>query len=223
MPARKCTKHSKRKQQRCNANAMTGKDVCYHHGGRSLSGSANGNYRGGRYSKILPIRLQKRYEEARTNPRLLSLTDDISIAEARLVDLFQRVDSGESGALWQSLRTTFEAFNAALTENDVPAMDSHLATLHHVITQGCNDSAAWNEIQKLWETRCKLTQTETKTLLTLQQMVTTEQLMTMFGIVSHAIQEAVRTYATPDASRKILDTLSVEFNRISNLEEAKGA
>jgi hypothetical protein len=219
---RLCNGH-KRDGAPCTNVAVRGNAKCRMHGGQSLSGLASPRLITGKYSKVLPARLATKYLEAKNSPRLLSLADDIAAAEARLMDLFQRVDSGESGALWHSLGATLDAFNTALAKNDLPAMHAHLATIRSTVTQGCDDSTGWSEIQDLWKTRCLLTQTEMKTLVTMQQMVTTEQLMQMFGIISHAIQEAVTTYAHPEACRKILDTLSVEFQRISTLEEAKGA
>jgi hypothetical protein len=207
----------------CGEPARRGRTKCRLHGGNTLSGTAHGNYRHGRYSKVIPVRLAAKYDEARVNPRLLSLQDDIAMAESRLADLFQRVDSGESGALWQSLGTTLDAFNAAMVQNDLPAMHVQLATLRRLITQGKDDYQAWEEIQKLWETRCKLTQTETKTLMTLQQMVTTEQLMLMFGVVTDTIQRAVTEHADPACAQAILSVISAEFQQISTREAAKDA
>ena len=40
----------------CKQVAMKSKDTCRMHGGMSLAGPANGNYRTGRYSKVLPVR-----------------------------------------------------------------------------------------------------------------------------------------------------------------------
>jgi hypothetical protein len=193
------------------------------HGGNSLAGVANGNYRHGRYSGLLPTKLATKYSEAIANPRLLSLHDDVGVCEARLAELFARLDAHESGTYWETLRETLEAFDAARASNQGAAMEAHMATLRTLITAGGDEFHAWAEIQALWETRCKLTQTETKTLLTMQQMVSTEQLMLMFGVITQAIHDAVTAHASPDVSRKILDVLGGEFQRISLLEEARGA
>lgn len=188
-----------------------------------MSGQANGNYKHGRYSKILPVRLQQTYELARRHPQLLRLTDDIATAEARLVDLFTRVDSGESGHLWQALAQALEAFNTAMSQGNTSAMHEHLATMRQLIGQGVSDYHAWSEIQRLWETRCKLTQTETKTLMTLHQMVTTEQLMVYFSVITDTIQRAVSTHADSTAAQAILGDIAAEFQRISMLEDTKAA
>jgi hypothetical protein len=213
-----CTAKSKRSQQRCRKDAMRSKTVCAIHGGKTPTGYGLPQTTLGRYSKVIPLRLAARYEEARTNKDLLSVRDDIALAESRLADLFSRVDSGESGAIWQALGAALEAFHRAMTGNDLAAMQGHLATMRRLIAKGADDYAAWSEIQKLWDTRCRLTQTETKTLITMQQMVTTEQLMLFFGSIAHAVQDTVTAHADPLIARQILGELSGEFQRISNLE-----
>jgi hypothetical protein len=218
LPNARVCNGSKRDGLPCTNPAVRGKTKCRQHGGLSLSGMGSPTYKSGKYSKVIPLRLVARYEEARANPHLLSLTDDIAAAESRLADLFSRVDHGESGAVWQALGAAFEAFSSAMTGNDLPAMRVHLATMRRLIGEGTHDYAAWADILKVWDTRCKLTHTETKTLITMQQMVSTEQLMVYFGSIAQAVQEAVTAHADPPVARQILGKLSTEFQRISTLE-----
>jgi hypothetical protein len=218
LPNARVCNGSKRDGLPCTNPAVRGKTKCRQHGGLSLSGMASPTYKTGKYSKVIPLRLAQTYEEARSNASLLSLRDDVAACEARIVDLFSRVDSGESGAIWRSLGDTLATFNAAMRTNDLAAMRTHLATMRRLITQGSADYQAWADIQKLWKSRCKLTLTEQKTLATMQQMVTTEQLMVYFGSIAHAVQEAVTAHADPLVARQILGVLSTEFRRISTLE-----
>jgi len=67
-------------------------------------------------------------------------------------------------------------------------------------------------------TRCKLVQTETKTLVSMQQMVMTEQLMTYFGVITDTINRALLAHADEGSARAILADISAEFGRISALE-----
>jgi hypothetical protein len=202
---------------------MHGRDTCYHHGGATPRGYGLPQTTHGRYSKVLPLRLAARYEEARNNKNLLSLRDDIAVAESRLSELLGHLATGESGALWQTLRETLEAFTLALAQRDGATMNAHLATMRHVITQGTDDTTAWGEIQKLWDTRCRLIATEQKTLIAERQTVTVEQLMIMMGVVTNAIQRIVPAYTDQASARNILGALSTEFNRISLLENGAEA
>jgi hypothetical protein len=218
-----CHALSKRNREQCKKDAVVGGTVCHIHGGKSLSGMASPSFKTGRYSKVLPVRLAARYEEALTNKNLISLRDDIAAAEARLSDLFSRTHSGESGALWQALRETLDAFTAALTARDGPRMNQHLATIRTLVTQGTQDDAAWREILRLWEVRCRLTATEAKTMMALQQMVSTEQLMVYFGVITDVIKRTVQAYAAPAVAQHILSDLSQEFHRISLRESGAQA
>jgi hypothetical protein len=218
-----CTAKSKRSQQQCRRRASRGHHVCYIHGARTPTGFALPQTKTGRYSKVLPVRLAQRYEEAQANPRLLSVRDDLAVCEARLAELFGRLDTGESGALWQALRDTLDAFAVAQAAGNVAHMKQHLGTLRQLVSQGSADTAAWEEIMQLWDRRCRLVQTEIKTLVSLHQMVSTEQLMLYFGVITDAIQRIVTAHAEPACARTILGELSAEFFRLSVLEHGAEA
>ena len=213
-----CTGH-KRDGSRCRRIAIRGKTKCRLHGGRSLSGAANGNFRHGRYSKDLPTQLVARYEAARANPRLLSLSDDVAVAEARLATLLASVETGESAACWQALRTTLDAFSTALAGGDLAAMDTHFKALRTLVERGQAGAGVWEDIRRVWETRCKLVQTEIKTLTSLQQMITVQQHMLMLGAVTEAVTQAVQTHADTQSGRRILMDIQHEFTRLATLEE----
>jgi len=218
-----CTAKSKRSHERCLKAAMHGRSTCYHHGGPTPRGYGLPQTTHGRYSKVLPIALAQTYRAARSNQDLLSLRDDLAVCEARLMELFQRLDTGESGACWQAMCRALDAFSAALVVKDGATMHEQLQRMRQLATQGREDSAAWRDIQVLWESRCKLTTTELKTLLTSQQMVSTEKLMVMFGVITDVIKQTVSTYAEPASARTILAALSAEFGRIGLSESGAEA
>jgi hypothetical protein len=215
-----CTGH-KRDGSLCGAIAVTGKTKCRLHGGRSLSGMAAGGFKTGRYSKALPAQLAARYEEARASPRLLSLSDDIALAEAHLAALLEQVEQGAAGTTWQELRTTLDAFEGALAVGNLDGMQAQFATLQRLVQQGGQTAAAWQEIRRVWETRCKLVQTEVKTLQGMQQMVSTQQLMLYLGAITAAVTEAVKRHADTASGRAILTDIQAEFTRLSTLDEGR--
>src|SRR5262245_50957479 len=114
----KCTAKSKRTGKRCRANAVTGREVCYHHGGRSPQGIALPQTKSGRYSKHLPSRLLATYEEAKRDPEILALRDEVALIDARLAELLKRIDTGESGASWKQLQENFRELRVALKNRD---------------------------------------------------------------------------------------------------------
>jgi hypothetical protein len=81
-----CTATSKRTGRRCGARAVTGRNVCYHHGGRTPRGTASPHFQHGRYSRDLPTRVAARYEEAKADTELVSLRQEIALVDVRIVD-----------------------------------------------------------------------------------------------------------------------------------------
>jgi hypothetical protein len=215
-----CTARSKRTKERCRDHAMQGTTVCYHHGGKTPRGYALPQTKTGRHSKVLTIRLAQTYAEAKENQRLLSLRDDLAVCESRLMDLFRRVDTGESGALWADLQATLAAFRQAQDHHDMVGMDGHFAALRRLVEQGSTDYQAWSEIYKVWETRCKLTREETRTLMAMQAMLSVEQVTVMMSVMTEAIQRAVLAYADEPVGRQILGAISADFAWIADREAA---
>lgn len=202
---------------------MHGRTTCYHHGGVTTTlGAANRHYKTGKYSKVLPVRLAARYEEARLNPDLLSLRDDLGACESRLAELFQRLDTGESGQVWRDLRQALRAFESASTHGNTTEMRVQLDALRRLITQGTGDYAAWQDVRGMWEARCRLTETEHRTLLVQQQMITVTQLGAYLGVITHAIQERVTAHADTETAKLILGELSQDLARFSVLENGAG-
>jgi hypothetical protein len=214
-----CTGHKRRTGEPCGQVAVRGKTKCRLHGGLSLSGAANGNYKHGRYSKDLLTQTAARAEEARTNPQLLSVSDDIALIEARIAEVLQAMGTGESGESWRDLKGALDAFSRAMASGDMAGMSTHFATMRKVVTQGSDQARAWAEVRRLEETRCKLVQTEVKTLQGLQQMITIQQHMLMVGAQTDAMIRAVLAHADTETGRKILRDMQTEFDRLATLKE----
>lgn len=214
-----CTAMSKQSRQRCRKPPMKGRTTCVMHGGRTTTlGPANHNFKHGRYSKLLPARMAQTYEEARTDPHLLSVSELVATSWARIGDLLSRVDSGEARAHWEALYAALEAFDAAAAVGNTASMTRAMAELRQVVARGREDAAAWAELQAAYETHCRLVLTETKTLQTMQQMVTTQQLMTFFGVIYQEILEALRAHADEASRKAIMGRLAVKFQAISQAE-----
>ena len=215
-----CSAHKKHGGA-CTQPAMpNGK--CRMHGGKVRLGPSNPAWKHGRYSKVLPLRLSARYEDALLNPDLLSVRHDIAAAESQLADLFARLDTGESGAVWDALQKALAAFEEATAIGNRPVMHASLATLRRLITQGSSEYAAWDDIREMWQSRCKLTETEQRTLLVQQQMITVHELAGLLGVITHAIQERVTAHADAATARTILGLLSADLDALSTRQDGAG-
>ncbi len=89
---RQCEATSKRSGERCRKHAMRGRNVCLAHGGKTPRGAASPHFKTGRYSRSLPGRLVAAYEEALSDPRLLSLRDELALTDAMLMETLSQFD-----------------------------------------------------------------------------------------------------------------------------------
>jgi len=183
-----------------------------------LAGLAHPNFKHGRFSKHLPAQTAARAEEARTNPRLLSLSDNIAVLEARLAELFAALERGESPSLWETLRTTWTRLHQAFAAGDGVGMQAAERDMERLLAVGGNQAAAWTEIGDVMLKQARLVQTEVKTLQSLQQMITVQQNQLMLGAVMNVLVEAVREYTDVPSGRKILMAVQQEMTRLSTQE-----
>ena len=72
---------------------------CAKHGGKSLAGADAPAFRHGRYSRVLPSGLLALYEQARSDPDLLNLSDELALIDGRLSEIFGRADPNDPIAI----------------------------------------------------------------------------------------------------------------------------
>ena len=149
--AGRCGATLRRKPGRfCTAYPLTGKTRCALHGGKSLAGPANGNWKHGMYSTVLPGALGTHYATARQNPALVALTEQIALVDAKVFELFEQVQQGESPAAWTQVLELASAPQTPFVGNwHIDAICAHLEAVTRGelrnllinIPPGCMDDA----------------------------------------------------------------------------------
>lgn len=164
---------------------------CVTHTNGNFRGVGSKNHRDLRYSKALPARLLERYEEAASDPELLSLREEVAIVETRTEEVMSKFDTGESGAIWKKLNKSMLQYKTAenmlrnknLSEesesNWTNKRDEALESMIQSVEYGVSDYAAWQEVLSLFQQRKVLVEAEQKRLIAMQQMITAESAMTM--------------------------------------------
>jgi hypothetical protein len=208
----KCKAYSRRNQGPCRSYAMRGQQVCRMHGGKSLRGPGHPNFQTGRYSMVLPSRLLARYRDAEEDTELTSLRSELALVDARLADLLSHVDTGESGARWWALMKAHRAFKRAKASGEVPRMQEALAALEMHLEAGGRDYDAWHDVQELIEQRRKLAESETRRLVTLQQMISAEQAMLLMGVIVDIIGRHI-------TDREALSNIVTDLQRLGHVGE----
>jgi hypothetical protein len=179
----RCRAKAKHRQEQCRLPVVPGMMVCRFHGGRTPRGPALPQFKTGKYSKFLPTRLLARYREAERDPELLSLHSEIALLDARIAELLGRVDTGESGAMWETLRKEWDEFRLVRASGDIPKMHVSIGRLDALMERAIRDYLAWQEIGEKIEQRRKLAISETHRLIGLRQMLTCEQAMLLAGVI----------------------------------------
>lgn len=211
-----CQAKAKSTGKQCNRSAVNGKRVCTVHGGLTPGGIASPNYKTGRYSKYLPDKLASRYEAAVSDPNLLELNHEIALLDGRLSSLLERIDTGETGLLWQNLAKLWAELTTAIKQQDKLKQQETAVKLDSLIKTGHDDYQAWNEIQNTIEQRRRLVESERKRLVEAQQYVTAVQAMTLIGNVLAIIKDNV-------TDRQTLQAISVSINQLVSRADAVDA
>jgi hypothetical protein len=185
------------------------------HGGLSPVGPASATFITGRYSNVLPTRLLARYRESLNDPELLNGRAEISVVDARLVEVLTGLDSAGSAQLWRALRDAYRALQTAQRTRDPSALRLALAEFGAIVERGDGDRAAWDEVIRLVGVRQRLVESERKRLVEMQQMITATEAMTLVTAVS----DAVRTHVTDEAT---LRAITADLLRLLNRHGAEG-
>jgi hypothetical protein len=177
------------------------------HGGLTPIGPAHGAFKHGRYSKLLPARLAARYEESLADDTLLELRNEVALLDVRISEAVQRASAGEGGQLWPELKNVLRDFLRGLTKRDSEGMRTPLQRMEQLIEQGAEETALWDEIVRLLDQRRKLVESERKRLVEMQQIITTEQAMTLLAVILDTIRRHV-------VDRKALGAIGADLARL---------
>lgn len=165
---------------------------CKMHGGLTPAGIANPNTTHGRYSKHLPTRLADRYHEARSDPDLIALREEIALTDARLADLLGRVDTHEAGTRWKAVGAAVRAYRKAEAGEEDDDREKAFDLIEELTSEGLADYEAWDEVHRMVEQRRKLAETETKRLDKAGRSISAERAMLLVAAVVEVIRSHVQ-------------------------------
>jgi hypothetical protein len=191
----------------CATTLLMPNGRCHNHGGIVRAGQRGSSYRGGdaiglalqrgRYNPYLPERILERFEQAESDPEILSVKGEMSLMTVRIQDVIDRLDQGEAGELWSELRDMVVEYRR---EPDRAIKAQILARIFEYIFEGAEEYIGWQEIQRLAEQRRKLSETEQKRMVQLRQYMTAEQAMYLTSSLADIV---VRNVTDPDTLERI--------------------
>jgi RNA polymerase subunit RPABC4/transcription elongation factor Spt4 len=198
--------------RRCDKWAVAGFEVCNTHGAGSKKRPGGRPTQTGIYSKYLPKRIASRYEEFLGDPTNLDLDNEIAIAKARLSELLERADSGESYNAWADAKDIYTDLTKAIKAGDVLTSNACLQDLNKIIGRGVHDYASWAEIRVQTAHYVKLVESQRKRQVENNQMITAQQLTYLMAAVIAIVGRAIKNKEINDTER--FNVISAELNQL---------
>lgn len=196
---RLCAATNKKTGKPCNGFAMKGKDVCFHHGGNTPSGMAAPQTKHGRYSSHLPARLLAKFQEAAADHELYQMRLDISLLEARELELFTRLDYGDSPELWKQLQAVSIGLHSYLygsnsTDEDAPErMYQLMQELQTLTRAGVEEWRTWEEINRVVDAKRKTIDGERKHMLQMEQLFAFQDVVGIINRILIVGKESIKS------------------------------
>ena len=181
------------KDYRCHAAPIPGSNGrCRIHGGMSLSVkvTGDGEIAKGRakYAAFAPDSVVRKMVNADTDKELISLRGEITLIEARIHQLLERVEAEEAGVIWEKARDTLSKWQRS-TRLAQEAVDAHerkrhesrareyMLELDELINRGASDHMVWAEISKQLAEKRRMAESETKRMAQIEGTMTQKQAM----------------------------------------------
>lgn len=185
----------------------------------------------------LPADLRERYVEIFKNPQLLSIRNEVALFVLRQETLVGRLETGESTAMWESLKeckSDFEQANASVsslaarireTSEDDPerpqlqaefeqakrSMESSLKSMFRVIDKAVEHEDNWSELLELSERTAEMKRLQHARLKDLKQMIPAEQAFMLIGSLVAVVRKTIADKAALAAvEHELTELLRVE-------------
>ncbi len=220
IPEEKRCKGITRTGERCKRAPAPGREYCRLHGGARPVGPANGNWKGGKYSKFFPAKLRGRYQAFQNDPDALNNRQEMAALETRIAALIEVADEDVSIKTWRKMYDLWQKFMFAVRSGDQVKQIELVTEIDEFIASRNADDNLWRDIQSLTETRRKLADSEHRRAQAMNQMLTVEQVMTLLAALIASIKEVVYDYADPVAAAHIIEGTSDAYTKLISVEES---
>lgn len=164
---------------------------CHKHGGATPKGLALPQTKHGRYSKYLPANLLGQYNEAISDPELLTLNDEIAALQARAMQLMERLTDGDTYQLWQDLRNAQDELETARSNGDAQQMAFWMNETTKLIKKGASEAGRWRELRETFIDMERLKKTEIARRKIAQDSITAQEGMLLVMNLVNIIREEV--------------------------------
>lgn len=189
-------------------------------------GPANPNYRHGVYAKVVPTKLLKAYQDGLDDPDLLSGKDEVAVLRARLTQVIERTETGESDATWDRLAAAKYEFELNVSQPDPTAQakaQKALSDIMSLIDTGHSQRLAWADVERLTALLDKLKMSERKRLMEMKAFVTITEAIAMLQTMTWTLKEIVpKEVEDQGAQQRILEGMAKAVERMLTMGALTG-
>lgn len=206
-----CGAKLRKKDATCRQRPMKGRKKCRLHGGASLSGIASPTFKHGRYSKVLPTGLRKKFEDAGRDPFLLSHEPELKLLDVKLSELIGELGQDGGSGAFPELQKAWKELQSATLAGDESRVATCKSTLDGIFQRGMSDTGIWRQILDCIEARRKILESESKRLKEQGQSMSVEQLLAIIEYIVDVIRESVLKYADRVTGQQILAKVTADL------------
>lgn len=129
----------------CNNSSKLEDGACRLHGGDSLSGELSPRWKDGLYAKYLPSGLLKRHNEAKSDPELLSLVNNLANIDVRMTLLAERLEDRDYGENYTILVKLWQEAQDLTLAGDLAGFAAKWQEIGRILNSGASEHMAWKE------------------------------------------------------------------------------
>lgn len=170
------------KRSQCGAKTRSGNPCkgapmangrCRMHGGNARRGIASGTYKHGKYSRYLPGGIQQAYEQSRTDPDLLNLTEEIALLYSRMHELLAGLQPENPHNL--QVAKDWRHFRPAQERRDSAGMLRAAERIDTIVEGAAGNDAVWEQVTRLLAQIAALAEQEQKRRVAMSGLMRTDR------------------------------------------------
>lgn len=213
-----CTAKSKQSGERCKRQVTPGKQVCYYHGGKSLSGLASPRLKTGKWSKYVPVQLGPAYEEYRNDEDLLSLNDDVALLRSITAKHLGDMGQGDTSPAWVAVKVAFDEMEAAEAQG-VAGLDKYLkakAKLLAIIEPNYRAAIAEGQVIRNIDQLSKVVDKERRLLIDKQMLISVGDANLYLRVILTALIEGIQKFCDEPSGTKLLSYIQDAYSQTAS-------
>lgn len=180
--------------RKCRRWAIKGKEYCLGHleEREKVFFQTVAGVRAVKFYRTMPDEMKEDYLKNINDPALLSLMEHISFVDARMEMILGKIDTIKEASRWQEMYRSMKKIGRA--KNQEQATGSLLEAID-LCEEGVRTANGWNEFWRLFEVRRRLNETEIKSRLAIENIMTPRDAKNFIALVVRAIERHITSHA----------------------------